>query len=314
MAQGIKVNYLLEEQVISDYKLDIELTEIASKYDISVSTVIRICKQRGLSRKNNFTEQDIIHIKELYSSGLTSTQIGKQLNVGRTTIGDLLRANGVKTEHGCVRKQRVKHNPFKNLEDSETQYWLGWLASDGCISETGSIQLCSCLDTHILKDYIKFLGADVPLFEGLQHNKKSGKYNHKGNVGFVNHEVVKFLTNIGITPRKSLTLKLQIPLTWNILRGYYDGNGCLAKNKYTSIPRFYTASAAFKDQIVDFLRSEGFEPRIYKKPNQYVYEISICGFENITNIVNKMYSDNCIYLERKKPYYINNWRSIKDIS
>lgn len=314
MAQGIKIDCLLEEQIVSDYKLDIEIKDIANKYNISKGSVLNICKRRGLSRKNNFTEQDIIHIKELYSSGLTSTQIGKQLNVDRNSIANLLRANGVKTEHGSLRKQRVKHNPFENLEDPETQYWLGWLASDGCVSETGYIQLCSCLDTHILKNYIKFLGVDVPLFERLQYNKKYDKYHHKGTVEFINHEVVKFLTNIGITPRKSLTLQLQIPLTWDILRGYYDGNGCLAKRKYTSIPMFYTASSKFKDQIVEFLKTEGFEPRVYKRPTEYIHQITLCGFENITNIVSKMYSDNCIHLERKKPYYINNWRSIKDIS
>lgn len=53
-------------------------------------------------------------------------------------------------------KKLINYNPFENLENKEVQYWLGWLASDGCITGNRIIISLQRQDRDVLEKFCSF--------------------------------------------------------------------------------------------------------------------------------------------------------------
>jgi hypothetical protein len=172
-------------------------------------------------RKYNSTQVSLM--KEQYLSGIDTVQIANFFGTYNTTIRRILIREGVSLRSFSEARRIVKGNPFQDLTKDTVQYWLGYLMSDGNISEERNrINLSTNKDPEHLKRYVEFLKSDVKISKYRNKRFEVDEY----SVNFASIEVKNFLIDLGITPRKSLTLNLKIPLTYSILRGYLDGNGC----------------------------------------------------------------------------------------
>ena len=166
--------------------------------------------------KGKYNKNIVKFIIESYNKGKNTVEIANDLKTYNTTIRRILMRNNVRIRNYSEANGIVKGNPFEDLEDDQTLYWLGYIATDGNVSNThNGIRLnCGEKDKYILNKYIKFLNSKVRIQR--QFNKKYNIFEY--SVGFGNEEVKKFLVNLGITPRKSLTLELKIPISYSLLR------------------------------------------------------------------------------------------------
>lgn len=134
---------------------------------------------------------------------------------------------------------QVNHNFFKNWSPSMA-YVLGFIFADGAIEDVQkSSRTC----------YLAIVSKDISILEQIKFVMAS---NHKlykrdaqleqypGNKGYVSGErfilrigsklMYNNLLNLGVTPRKSLTILFPIiPCNYLpfFIRGYFDGDGCL---------------------------------------------------------------------------------------
>ena len=151
-----------------------------------------------------YNEQEII---EKYSNGQNTLSLARELGTYNTTIRRILLRRNVKIRSNSEIQSKVKKNPFSLLN---SQYWLGLLASDGCITKNRVILELHKQDREVLEQYISHIGA--PLNLNVQKSKTFGT-NNQLRVDFTNKESVAFLIDQGITPKKSKTLKINFPLT-----------------------------------------------------------------------------------------------------
>ena len=235
-------------------------------------------------------------IKE-YIKGKSQKDLAIEFNTYNTSIRRILIKNGISIRGNNVIQSYVKHNYFKNLKDPNTQYWLGWLATDGCLTNGNIVLEVKEEDSYILEYFKDFLGNSVNINKQL--NKKFNCYLYR--ISFKNKEIYEFLKVLGITERKSLTLQLNIPITFSMLRGILDGDGSVkSKNRDVSI---YSCSKLFINQIYDFLKTEGFSPKLnvdIKKRKNPFYRINLHKREELIRLYNLMYQDHCICLKRKQ--------------
>lgn len=134
-----------------------------------------------------------------------------------------------------------------NLEDliskentPEFDYFLGILATDGCICNKIISLEFSEENKEILDYWNEFLGGNCRI--NLHKNKKSGKISYK--ISFMNKEICEYLKNFGITERKSFSLKLKY-INWNVLLGVFDGDGSLTlDSRHGKSWRFKIATAS----------------------------------------------------------------------
>ena len=247
-----------------------------------------------------YSEDKVNKILLLHKQGLNPTEIAKELNTYNTTIRRILLKEGLTPRTQSQERAVVKTNPFIDLNDQQVQYWLGYIAADGNISKAprNRVNVSTNLDPDHLNKYIKFIGYPIKLLKYL--NKKYQVWEY--SVNFANKEVRDYLVELGLTPNKSLTLKLNFPITWHFLRGLFDGDGCVRKcgNDNVSLD-LISASIDFINQIQEFLILHNILCLIRKHRN--LYYITINKREYINLIYHLMYDDSSISLDRKREKY-----------
>ena len=243
-------------------------------------------------------------IINLYKEGYSAQHIGKLLNINEHSVAYRLKINNIQKRKilGIKHSQR---NPtitlefFKNLiknRKSDFDYFLGLLASDGNI--TGNqIRIASISDENVefLEHFKDFLDNKV----NIHRNLRSDKQKYYNSIAFKNQDIVELLTkDYGITANKTFTLQLPY-INWDIIRGYFDGDGCLVKDKRCNSWQFEIVSASilFATQLNDFYKSNNLHSHIYKEKN--LYKITILQKQDIIFIFNNIYKDCSYFLKRK---------------
>jgi len=190
-------------------------------------------------------------------------------------------------------------NPFTNLSSDTTQYWLGYLAADGCI--TNSYISISSIDYKTLLSFRAFIKSKNKIYQPKSNGYNSSTVCHQFSKG--SQKWCKFLHQLGLVPRKTKTLRMRINITFSFLRGLLDGDGTVLlppPNQYSGSVRWFTASKEFAYQIIEFLE-QFMDVNLYTREKGY--EIVVGNKESIRRLYNYLYTIDSISLARKKDKY-----------
>lgn len=233
---------------------------------------------------------------KLFNQGLDAEQIAEKLEMSKYNVWRYGRLHGLKFKgKGSTTRRFLDVNPF--IEHThESDYWLGMLISDGGLRtklNSGSFHLGLIDFEHMVK-YQKF----------LKWPKSPKKHKNRTTYGLtISHkETFNYLVSLGITPNKSKTVKLKMPMNRDILRGIFDGDGYAPKETTRwGRPKITSASLELLNQIKNFLKSKNIDSNILvqqvKKETTTWYlivpRVQCCKFYNL------MYDKCSIFLERK---------------
>lgn len=192
------------------------------------------------------------------------------------------------------------YNPFEKM-DSESRYWIGYIFADGHLVNNDrqySISLFS-KDEDIMNKFKEFIGEKARLYvrpTGLIQVV----YNSKPTTQW-------FMSTFNIPQDKALTLNPSIDIDWDIIHGYFDGDGCIRRskskgkwNRYEA--KFTTGSLIWANRLIEFLNSEGIKTNLKKKRN--AYDINIYGKASLFFLFSKMYESNTSKLEYKYQQFV----------
>lgn len=246
-----------------------------------------------------FSKEKELSIIDLYLKGMSGKDIANLYGTYNTSIRRVLLRNNISIRGNSEVQCVVKENPFKNLCKDEVQYWLGYICADGNISKhpRNRINVASNLDPEHLKKYIEFVGYDLPMYKYF--NKKYEVWEY--SVNFSNKDIKEWIIDVvGITPAKSKDLYLKIPISFPLLRGVMDGDGTVLHVSDNNVSVFlFTASECFKEQILNFLVSNGIKVNVSKRKDN-LFSISISGFNNVSLYYSLVYKNATVFLERKQ--------------
>lgn len=250
-----------------------------------------------------FTKEKETQIINLYQQGMNQREIADHFNTYNTSIRRVLLRNNVPIISVSNRLCRVKENPFQDLTDPITMYWLGYLCADGCVSPISkgknSIRINTNLDPDHLQSYADWIGYGVRVDKTYNKRYKTNEY----CVGFANKDIASHLHQLGVTNNKSKSLKVNFNLTWDFVRGYFDGDGCIAaQGEKVIIFTIATGSSDFADQLLDFISSE-ISGNIFKYSRKRIYEVRGCSKQTVSEIYEKLYEDALVYMPRKYAKY-----------
>lgn len=195
-----------------------------------------------------------------------------------------------------------RENPFECMS-SEARYWLGYIFADGhivydTVNRIYSVSLFS-INEDIMIKFKNFIGEKARIYK-----RPTGIiqviYNSKPVVEW-------FINTLGVSNRKALTLNPNIDLDWDILHGYFDGDGSirkdLSKGKFLRYEmKFTTGSEVWKDRIVEFLGNEGVTFSVKRKGN--AFDININNKVNLYYMYTHMYQNNTSKLEYKYEQFV----------
>lgn len=201
-------------------------------------------------------------------------------------------------------------------------YILGLICSDGCIS----------YDNHSHRFRMTLTMIDRELIDELRrrytpHRKLYEYTPKKGNTAFTiitsNEFDIKFLRSLGIEERKSLIARvphIATSLESHLIRGIFDGNGCIYNSTTTNYSREYTyqyasfttGSREFADDLVEILANHGIPTRIVIDSRSYTpsrlhgtYYVKICRKQAVRDFYDWIYQDADLLLSRKHDKFTN---------
>ena len=255
-------------------------------------------------KKNNFTNEQMKDILELYNSGNSIYAISKLYNVTHKVINRIIIENNLIKRDGR-KKHFYNQTIFNNIDSPEKAYWLGFILADGYINEKKAfmrIKLQECDKNHLDK-FVKFIDGDKGMIKYETHNIT---YNKQYYVEVNGREFIKSLNNHNIRQGKSSKEHIaKIPFEYrkDYIRGLFDGDGTIYFN-YTS-GRFEginwqitSGSKNMTEGICKFLAKQNikyYTDKCTSSVNNSYYRVGVRNLESIKQIFSLLYKDNiCI--------------------
>lgn len=146
------------------------------------------------------------------------------------------RRRGVHTRESS---DQLRVDYFDAIDEPVKAYWIGVLATDGCVSENSRISLSQRIQDHWLVDeFAKAVGGEMFLNSRTITSEGflgKGKTRCVRAVRFTSKQMGQALAKEGITQRKTKTLELSpccyiFPQAY--LRGCVDGDGSVGKTNF----------------------------------------------------------------------------------
>lgn len=248
--------------------------------------------------------KNLISIAKIKNKYKTSYERIKRVSIERNIWNPEGRTFYMK-KHCKDHLRSVKENPFQDLKDDNVQYWLGMLITDGNITNNCISLSLSTKDFDHIEKYKKFLKSSLKITINKDRrfdNSSMSKFT------FCNFEVVNFLETLGITKRKTFTVKYNGKINWNFLRGVIDGDGCYYKgfNKKSKTNHcrisIATASYEFAKQISNFYKENQIKHTLYSVKNRNIFYLNVDNFINCKKLIYNLYKNANTFMRRK---YIN---------
>lgn len=198
------------------------------------------------------------------------------------------------------RMYKYNKNFFEVINTEDKAYWAGFIAADGGIRQDfGKTRIeLNIRDYHHLEKYRDSINGNQPIAESVRPK------NHSCYIDTNCKKIGKDLYNLGITPKKSLTLQIdfsKIPqdLWHHFIRGYFDGDGSLNKYKRENHNYYEWEFSLIGTQVFlnDVLTIFHKERKLYTCGNNWRF-----GFRSksdINDILDFLYQDATMYLDRK---------------
>lgn len=282
---------------------DNNVEDIAKIYNINPGTVYNILKKYNAPTKVQLLKINTQEIISLYNDYSVS-QIASIYNVSKKTILNLLHDNNVKMRDAklCHRKYMLNEFYFDTIDSQEKAYILGLLWADGYNDEKGHISISlQEQDIDILEKIKKQINTNIPLNYRKFSEYRAGWKNQYRL--FINSKhISKKLSEYGMYSNKSLTAKfpdwLDKKLYPHFIRGYLDGDGHIG-NRLVS----FAGSIYLIPKIKEILENEC-EACCYIYKGTGCLNLHINKKQSRANVLNYMYKNANIYLQRKYDKYL----------
>lgn len=328
------MNFKLSEEqtqeVLNLYATKTPISKLAKQFECCNTTMSKFLQEHGvIPTKCGYVnarryplekEQEIL---KLYKSGMSQKDLGIKYNTSNTAIRRvLLRYNVVPRGDGKVNRY-CKHNPFKSFKkhDEYSEYFLGLLLTDGCIPKKGKVARVQGInlslteaDSYIIEAFRDWASPKQKVSYVLQ--KKYGTY--MASISITNEEAVEWLNRKGNFKNKSFSAKIYCPVTWQILRGIFDGDGGWHHTNKDGLNFFVCGlSEAFMNQVNNFLLNQGIRSKIrFAEPDKWhkngLYYVEVHNYADVMKIGLNMYSNAHIFLKRKYEKWLTFYESKRD--
>lgn len=238
-----------------------------------------------------------------YLSGESAIVAAGRLDCPYWTCTNELRRRGIALR-GPQRKYPVNEDFFDIIDTEEKSYWLGFITADGSVGG-GALQIrLSTKDRGHLVKFIEVISPGRPIggtFVGARNGKKYA-------VSFIkirSRRLVFALGRLGVYARKFHSVvpccrQMEEDLVRHYWRGVFDGDG--------GISRITNRQGAWR---IDFVGSEGMvsgfsewvksisDNKASVRVMGSIYAICYVGSGTVTRVINELYSNSSVYLDRK---------------
>lgn len=307
---------------------NIDVEQIRNKYNISENYIKDLCTVNGKIKKffvsmlPDSCKHLIVHLYTV--EGLNSYKIAEVYKISYKSVVKVLDEYGINRIYsGGSRKYTFNEHYFDVIDTNNKAYILGFLYADGYNGVDRNIVSINLQERDKeLLDKIKIeLDSNNQLtYLDYSHYNDGVNMNAQNQYKLTLHSAIlcKALNDLGCTQRKSLTLQfpcnLRKDLYSHFIRGYFDGDGCIGRYKrndgkgynyeFQLMSTCDFLSFVQKCIIQDVGVQGGGIHSTSSYDNGITKSLRICGKQQVKKVMDWLYNDAEIYLEREYNRYI----------
>lgn len=260
------------------------------------------------------TEQYLFRNKQWLIDNLkkykTVIKISRATGYGKTSLYRWIKKYELSNmiEHPAQNcKYTFNDSYFENIDTPEKAYWLGMFMADGCLRDGNRKSYSVSLGLKKSDIYhVERFAKAINLNKDVYINKNS-----MGTLTIHSKKMYFDLISHGVYPHKTrneVFPNLSNNLISHFIRGFFDGDGTIYSRNQTNPKRkrslccigWVCGNKQFIDKLLEVLEKEcGAKLGCFYKTNHDVYEIKTEAINKCKRIIEYMYKDATIYLERK---------------
>jgi hypothetical protein len=292
-------------EILRLYKEGIGLELISKTVHSSQSTVKKVLLHFGIDYnfdKKIKYQKKLDDVLNLYKQGKSQLYIEKQVGLTRKTIRNLLKSKNIKYRNKSEQKfldygTELDESVFDELTP-EALYWIGLLFADGHITKK-EFSISLTLHNNDCGHLEKF-----KLF--LKSNRKITP--DKGDCSRVRINSKKIwyrLKELGFTNNKSDVGKPHLLLknSKDFWRGVIDGDGGVYNYDYMNQMSLCGTLETIFDFIIFCTSNLNIEDKYPSHSGKKIYQVGYYS-EDCKKILNLLYKDATVYLDRKHKTYL----------
>lgn len=250
--------------------------------------------------------KDILKAVEYFNENKISiTRCASLFNIHRETLAKYLKEFDM---HEDRRSYNVNENYFERIDSEEKAYWLGFITADGCLKQNkNQLDIGLSINDHShLEKFKHSIDSEHPIKTErtvLENNKEY----LSSNIGIQNKKLYNDLINLGVTPNKTIheiPANITEEFISHYIRGIFDGDGWLSWNNNCAELGF-----GMGYDILNYIRNKAELYACVKyydiKPFKRIFRYRITSKIEIKKMLEYIYSNANIYLERKHKKYLS---------
>lgn len=251
-------------------------------------------------------------ISRLHVEGFTYEEIANLLNINTKSVQKFVNELGLqkRTHHESYRNTYTIDESAFTKDDSETAYWLGWVITDGCLTDANSIYLSlKGEDGYIVEAFKQYLGSTAKCKYTEYFHKQCQKKVSQAAFSVRSSVIADNLKKHNVAPRKSCKEK---PPAIDWLNGEHasifwraciEGDGYVSKDyeqPCISIVGSEELLSAFREYCEKICGVKIGKPLAIRKAHRPDYRtLEYTGIDS-RKIMRNLWSQGDIFLKRKQ--------------
>ena len=312
----------MENKIIQEYLNGKSINKLSQEYPLTYYSIQKLLTKnnitiRGGRKKKQLSPDQLKEYKNDLKKGISDIELSKKYNLDKTTLRRIKEEQGFERNYNKINK-KIKNNYFSNIDAPEKAYWLGFLYTDGSVDHykrTGRIRLqLQEQDIEILEKFKECLQLDCKIIYDKRKN------NTCCSVEFLSEQIYNDLINFGIIPNKTYKShhipfeKIPKQYLTAFLLGLFDGDGNFYCSADYSTDVVFGFTSYYESVVKDFQKK--IDEIINKKTPNKIFFTSAWhtnwrGRKQVLSILNKLYQNCPIHLNRKYQLYLKLKKSLE---
>lgn len=298
----------IKNAIVLDYTNGMSWNNLCIKYFTNTNTLHKIFNEYKIVRNREslktWPQDKINKFKQMYLDNCYYSELSKTFNISESNVAYWV------NKLNLPKRGSGRNTTYENLfitNTIESNYWLGYIFADGSIyyGKRGyTIYLVSEKEYVVLKyknQFNNYPSIYKRIYTIKNEEKKTlyiASINSKNIVNW-------FKNTLNVCGCKHHTLNPNIELNWDIIRGYFDGDGSASKGEF----QLKSCSKIWLKRIQDFLKTYNIESTL-KISYKDCWGLYVRKKEELKKLVPLLYSNKYYCHEYKykllEPYIGNN--------
>lgn len=281
-----------KQELICDYHNGMTWDGLCRKWQTNTNTIHKIFKKNGVQKtrmqESAWAKEKQDLLKKMYTGNCTYQEMYDALKCKGGTLTYWV--HKLKLPMRGSGRNNVYPNKFLD-HTPESDYWLGYMFADGHVGiykrkkgmNAYTVELSSEMK-HVVDKFKKWYDG-LPSIHSFNYTLKDGtvKTMYKA-ILYSKNLAYWFQSEVGIDNVKHHTLNPKVEMNWDIVRGFFDGDGSSSKKSW----QIKSCSKVWLERIQSFLAEQNIKSHL-KNSHLDCWGLYVYDQENLKKLVPLMY-------------------------